>query len=80
MEDKETKSTDDIRSQLMNIAITDAMNANRTNDAIREALMSSLVKKTDAMEGKDIIAAIKEIESISSVEKAEKILSLIDKN
>jgi len=80
MENTEVKTTEDIRNQLVNIAITDALNASRTNDAIREALMSALVKKSDDMEGTEIINAIKEVDSISSVEKAGKILSLIDKN
>lgn len=69
----------DIRTQLMNIAITDTLNANRTNDAIREALMATLIKKSVDMEALEIIAAIKEIGGISTIERTEKILSIIDR-
>lgn len=73
------ESTDDIRTKLMDIAITDALNANRTNDAMREALMSSFIKKANELSPMDMISAIKEIEAFSSIEKTKKIISIIDK-
>lgn len=69
----------DIREKLMDIAITDALNANRTNDALREALVASFIKKSNELEPMELIAAIKEIEVFSSIEKTKNIISIIDK-
>lgn len=80
MKVEQAKSASEIRNQLVNIALSDILNASRTNDAIREALMASLVKKSESMEALEILSAIKEIGAISSIEKTEKILSLIDNN
>lgn len=75
---EDLKDSNVIRSQLMDIAITDALNSNRANDALREALMNSLLKKSDDMEPAAIMAAIKEINAISSIENTQKIISIID--
>lgn len=75
---EDLKTDTEIRSQLMDIAITDALNSNRANDTLREALMSSLLKKADDMDASELMTAIKDINAISSIENTQKIISIID--
>lgn len=75
----EPNGTTNVREELANLALSDAVSSNRMNDAIREALMTSLFKKSDDMSANEIIEAIKTLESTSGIEKTEKILTLMDK-
>lgn len=69
----------DIRIKLKEIALTDVLNSRRMNDAIREALTSALLKKTDEMSASEILTTIAQIEAIPKTAPYREILDLLDK-
>jgi DNA-binding NarL/FixJ family response regulator len=69
----------DVRSQLENLVLTDALNSRRMADALREGMTAALLKKADTMEPRDLIEAISKIESIPKMAPYREILDLLAK-
>ncbi len=68
-----------VREQLQNLALTDALNARRMADSLREGFTAALLKKADAMDPDAILAAIEKMESISKLAPYQEILDLLAK-
>lgn len=70
---------EDLRSQLAELVLTDAMSANRASDTLREALVTSLVKKAEDMSPDEIFGAIERIDSADTLSRHEKMVSLLER-
>lgn len=69
-----------LRDRFAEIALSDAMSANRTTDALREALVSALVKKASDMTPEEIFDSIERIEKMDSISRHEKMVSLLERD
>ena len=72
--------TSDFRTRLSELALSDAVNANRASDTLREALVGVLVKKAPEMSPDEIFDAIERIDRMESLSKHEKMVSMLEKD
>jgi len=71
--------TTNIREKLHEIALTDALNARRMADTLREGMTAALLKKLDDMTHEQILATIEKIEAIPKIAPYREILDLLSK-
>ena len=65
--------------ELRKLALTDAMNANRVNDTLRDALVGSLVEKVPDLEVTQILDIINALDNTDSLARYEKLMQLFSK-
>jgi hypothetical protein len=71
-----TGGNSEVRSKLIDLAMSDALNSSRTNDAIREAMTAALLKKVDSMGTGEMLEVIKALDTLTSIEKTQKLLDM----
>ena len=62
-----------VRNKLHELMLTDALNAARTQDALREKLVACLVSKADEMSPSELVQSIQNLSSLSNLEQYEKL-------
>lgn len=67
----------DVREQLKNILMADVVNSRRLTDGLREALITSIIKKADDLSAQDLLSIIREVDK-TPVSQYREILDLLD--
>lgn len=68
-----------VRDQLINLMMSDAVNAARTQDALREALMGALVQRSQDMSPEALVDAISRVGSLTNLDQYERLANLLSR-